>query len=324
MNINVNVKKINAIAGPWVDSDFHAKVYPQLDQAGIPIFRQETLPLTRLYDDNYWWELRAAHRIDFAVLDYHHWQYDDDVFDKYLERVASVRFPVLCIAECPFGFELPLNLPPVDFAAKLFERTRKIATAIRDKHSNTILLSPGIGLIDEKLSRFYLDYFVHNSKYFDGYAVHMCNTMREHDLGQVSSFLNQVMKILPKKLWITKWAVPAYDGKVINAQVVASSGWEPFRTRDAAQRLERSFSFIETVASAGSHWFYSGTGKDYYKPRRRVGAAEFWNPVSSAVIPLEYSHGWEYWHFLGLMNCDGEVKQMLLQSLAQIAKYANE
>ena len=322
--MNINAKKINAIAGPWVDNDFHSKIYPQLDQAGIPTFRQETLPLTRLHDDNYWWELRAAHRIDFAVLDYHHWHYDDDVFDKYLERVASVRFPVICIAECPFGFERPLQVSPEDFTTKLFERTRKLSTIIREKHPSTILLSPGIGLIDEKLSRLYLDYFMHNRQFFDSYAVHICNNMREHALGQVSSFLNQVLAISPKKLWITKWAIPAFDGKVINSQVVAPSGWEPFRMRDAAQRLERSFSFIETIAPAGSHWFYTGTGKDYYKPRRKVGSVEFWNPVASSVIPPEYSYGWEYWHFLGLMNSDGEIKQLLLQALVQIAKYKNE
>ena len=322
--MNINAKKINTIAGPWVDEDFHAKVYPQLDQAGVPTFRQETLPLTRLYDDSYWWELRAAHRIDFAVLDYHHWQYNDDVFDKYLERIASVRFPVICVAESPFGFERPLQIPPRDFASKLFERTRKICTLIREKHPGTILLSPGIGLIDEKLSRFYLDYFMHNRQHFDGYAVHICNDMREHALGQVSSFLNQVLAILPKKLWITKWAVPAFDGQVINAQVVASSGWEPFRSKDAAQRMERSFSFIETVASSGSHWFYTGTGKDYYKPKRKAGPVEFWNSNASFFTPPEYSHGWEYWHFLGLTNSDGEVKQLLLQALIQIAKHQNE
>lgn len=322
--MNINVKKINAIAGSWVDNDFHAKIYPRLDQAGIPIFRQETLPLTRLYDDNYWWELRAAHRIDFAVLDHHHWQYDDHVFDKYLKRVASVRFPIVCIAECPFGFERPLCINPKDFAIKLFERTRKLCTAIREKHPNTILLSPGIGLIDEKLSRLYLDYFIHNRRFFDGYALHICNNMREHALGQVSSFLNQVLNVLPKKLWITKWAVPAFGGKVINTQVIAPSGWEPFQIKEAAQRLERSFAFIETIASAGSHWFYTGTGKDYYKPKRQAGPEEFWNPITSAVIPQEYSYGWEYWHFLGLMDSDANIKELLLQSLLRLAKHKNE
>ncbi len=322
--LDVDAKKINAIAGPWIDNEFHSKVYPQLDQAGIPVFRQETLPLTRLYDDDYWGELRAAHRIDFAILDYHHWQYNDDVFDKYLERVASVRFPILCIAECPFGFERPLQVAPEDFAAKLFERTRKISTAIREKHSNTVLLSPGIGLIDENLSRLYLDYFMHNRQFFDGYAVHVCNNMRDYALGQVSSFLSEVLSILPKKLWITKWCIPAFDDKIVNAQVVVPSGWEPFRTRDAAQRLERSFAFIETLASVGSHWFYTGTGKDYYKPRRKAGPVEFWDSVSSSVTPQKYSYDWEYRHFLGLLNSDGEIKQLLLQALVQMARYKNE
>lgn len=321
--MNINAKKINAITGPWIDNDFYAKIFPQLDQAGVPTFRQETLPLTQLHNDNYWLELRSAHRIDFAVLDHHHWQYDDDVFDKYLERIVSVRFPIVCIAECPFGFERPLRVELKEFTIKLFERTRKIATAIRAKHPETILLSPGIGLIDEKFSRYYLDFFIHNRQFFDGYALHMCSNMREHALGQVSSFLNQVLAILPKKLWITKWAIPAFDGKVINTQVIASSGWEPFQVKEAAQRLERSFAFIETVAPMGSHWFYTGTGKDYYKPRRRAGSEEFWNPVTSAITPQDYSHGWEYWHFLGLMNSDGETKDYLLQGLCNLAKHKN-
>lgn len=322
--MNIDVKKINAIAGPWVDKDFHTKIYPRLDEAGIPVFRQEVLPLTRLYDDNYWWELRSAHRIDFAILDYHHWQYDDDVFDKYLERVASVRFPVVCLAECPFGFERPLRVDPKDFAVKLFERTREMSVAIRGKHPGTVLLSPGIGLIDEKLSRLYLDYFIHNRQFFDGYALHICGDLKEHSMGQVSSFLNQVLGILPKKLWITKWAVPSFEGKVINAQVIASSGWEPFQVKEAVQRLERSFSFIETIAPAGSHWFYTGTGKDYYRPKRQSGPQEFWNPVISAVTPQEYSHGWGHRHFLGLMDSDGNVKEPLFQGLSRLAKNQNE
>lgn len=321
--MNINAKKINAIAGSWVDGDFHAKIYPRLDEIGIPIFRQEILPLIRLYDDKYWSGLRAAHRIDFAVLDHHHWQYGDDVFEKYLERVASVRFPVVCLAECPFGFERPLQVEPKDFAIKLFERTRRISAAIREKHLGTILLSPGIGLIAEELSRLYLDYFIHNRQFFDGYALHICNNMREHALGQVSSFLNQVLEISPKKLWITKWAVPAFSGKVINTQVIASSGWEPFQMKEAVQRLERSFAFIETMASAGSHWFYTGTGRDYYRPKRKSGPQEFWSPATSSVIPQEYLHSWEYWHFLGLMDSDGSVKEPLLQGLSRLAKHKN-
>lgn len=322
--MNIDAKKINVIAGPWVDSSFHAKVYPRLDQAGVPVFRQNVLPLTRLYDDNYWGELRSAHRIDFAIVDHHHWRYDDNVFDKYLERITSVRFPIVCIAECPFGFERPLRIEPKDFAAKLFERTRKISTAMREKHPSTILLSPGIGLVDEKLRGLYLDYFIHNRQFFDGYAVHVCNNMREHVMGQVSSFLNQVLEILPKKLWITKWAVPAFEGKIINTQVVAPIGWEPFRMKEAVQRLERSFAFIETIASAGSHWFYTGTGKDYYKPRRKPGSEEFWNPAANAIIPQKYSHSWEYWHFLGIMDSDGGIKEPLLQGFFDLAKYKNE
>ena len=321
MNI-ADAKKINILEGAWVGSDYRRLVYPLLEPSNVPAFRQQVLSITRLYDDEYWGELRATHRVDIAVPDFRHWLFEDDVFDEYVNKITSVRFPVICLFESPFGFEMP-KIDREVFAKKLFERTSKLATAVREKHPETILLSPAIDAVEEKYHHQYLDYFVHNRQFFDGYAVHCCNDMVEHTLGRMSAFLNQVMDVLPKPLWITKWAVPCFDGKVINPQVIGPSGWEPYQSNAAEQRLQRSFALVESVARSGSHWFYVGIGRDFYKPRRLPGPQEFWEPWNAPVVPTSYSYGWQYWHFLGMLTADSQPKTKLINSFVRLATKHN-
>lgn len=320
--MNIDAKKINVLEGSWITENSRNLVVPQLAKAKVPFFRQQILPITKLYDDTYWGGLRLSHQIDLAIPDYRHWFFEDDIFETYIERLVSVRFPVFCIFEAPFGFEMP-RIDTEAFAKKLFERSSKLAEAIKNKHPDTVILSPAIYALSEKNTHQYLDFFIHSRHLFDGYAIHCCNDMSEHTLGKMSSFLNQVMKILPKRLWITKWAVPCFDGKVINTQVMGPAGWEPYQSNAAEQRLQRSFSLIESIAKSGSHWFYVGTGADFYKPRRVSGPNEYWASNKVPVIPEEYSYGWQYRHFLGLVTADGQVKEKLLKSFISLASKHN-
>lgn len=320
--MNIDVKKINTLGGPWVDNtDFYKSVYPQIEQYKIPFFRQRTLPITELSNDQFWGQLRSAHRIDIAIPDSRHWFLDDEDFERYVERLSSVQFPVFLIFESPFVHEIPVNLEA--FTKKLFERTSRLVAAIKEKHPSTTVLSPAIGVVKEECKNQYLDFFIQNRNLFDGYAVHCCNDMTEHVLGQVATFLNQVMNILPKPLWITKWAVPCYDGKVMSPHVIGPAGCEPYNSNTAEQRMQRSFSLIESIASAGSQWFYVGLGRDIYRPRRVPGPHEYWSQNSIPVLPEEYSHNWQYWHFLGLFTAEGQLKTSLLNSFVRFAVQNN-
>ena len=316
------LKKINVIES-WVDSNYYSITKPQIIEASIPVLRQTVLSLTRLYDDTFWKELQNEHKVDIAVPDYRHWYCDDDVFDLYVKRIASVHFPVFCMFECPFGFEYPSKLSETVFANKLFERTKKLASAIKKNFSDTIILSPAIGIIEEKFQSLYLDYFVHNRQYFDGYAVHVCSDMTDYSLGKISSLLTKIMKVLPKKLYITKWALPVFDDKIINTKSIGLSGWEPYKTKEAASRLSKSFSLIDSVTIAGSHWFYVGLGRDLYHPRQSPGGQEFWNQNKMPIVPMEYSNDWSFWHFLGMSESDGKLKEQFLSTFIKFAQKQN-
>lgn len=316
--MNIKMKKINVLTGTRMEKTYSSQIHSRFVESGVPTWCQEVLPLTQLYNDAYWWGLNASDKVYMAIPDHRHWYYDDDVFEAYVERVSSVEFPVFCLGEAPFSFEMPSRVDSKSFTKKLFERIGILAHRIRERHPSTVLLAPGIGIVPEKSIQMYLDFFVHNRQHFDGYAVHICNDMREHNLGKVSSLLNQVMKILPKKIWVTKWAVPCLDERVINPQVMASSGWQPYKQKDAVRRLEHSFTFFESMASAGSVWFYTGTDRDLYKPKKVPGCHELWQSQPTHV-PEEYSYDWQYWHFLGLLTSDGVPKDELLEGIVRLA-----
>jgi hypothetical protein len=319
--MNINAEKINVLEGAWVDSFYHKAIYPQFENASIPIFRQQVLPLLRIFDETYWANLRAAHKIHFACIDPHHWGYDDAIFGQYVERISSVFFPVVCLFESPYGLEMP-SVETVAFSEKLFERTTLLVNAIKEKHPSTIILSPAIQHTKEMYLNYYLDYFVQNRSLFDGYAVHCCNDMSEYALRKITSFLEQLMKAVPKKIWITKWGVPTHEGTIINA-VVGPSDSQPLDYKVGYQRLQRSFAVIDSLASQGSHWFYTAIGKDSYNPHRKPSPSEFWNPDMACVTPNEYSYAWQFRHFLGLATSDGKIKSSLIENFTRFAKSKN-
>lgn len=265
--------------------------------------------------------LRSSETIDIAVPDFRHWYHDDQTFQEYVDRLSSVRFKIFCLFEDPLGFERPQRIPSDLLIRKLSERVSKLASAIKEKHPTTILLSPAVGYNSQDTGG-YLDFFIDHRHFFDGYAVHCCNDLTEYSLGRLTTLLNQVMNVLPKKIWVTKWAVPCFDGKIHSTKIIGPSGWEPYTSDSAVIRLHRSFDLIESIARVGSHWFYVGTGTDAYAPRQIPGMNDCWS-YNFPTFPEDISYSWKYWHFLGLVAEDGHPKTKLLDALIRLARSKN-
>jgi len=317
----INAKKINALEGGWLNSDYNI-IKSRLVEQNIPIFRQETLPLLRLYDDGYWGGLRSVHRIDLAVLDPHHWQFDDRVFAEYVERITSVQFPAICISEYPFGYDVP-KVEINEYARKMSQRTALLATSIKRRHSDTVILSPAVGVIREEYLNTCLDYYMSNRQHFTAYAVHCCNRSDEHTLGRLTSLLTQIQKILPKELWITKWAIPSFEGQLVGSSVMGPASWEPISYKASGQRMRRTFTLLNTLSNSNSKWFYVGLGKDAYHPRLRSSCEEYWKPLTTIWRPEEYKGFWDFYHFLGMLTHDGQIKDILLNSFLSLAARHN-
>ncbi len=318
----INAKKVNVLEGDWLTDDYYKFVKPRFIEKGIPVFRQEVLPLIRLYDDAYWGGLRSVHRIDLAVLDPHHWQFSDRIFAEYIERITSVHFPAICISDYPFGYDVP-KVEIDDYARKLSQRTALLATAIKKRYADTVILSPAIGVVSEEYLDTCLDYHIDNRQHFTAYAVHCCNNSDEHTLGRLTSLLTQVLKVLPKELWITKWAIPCFEGKLVGSSVMGATSWEPINNRASGQRLRRTFTLLETLAKAQSKWFYVGAGKDAYHPRLTPSPDAYWSPLTTIWHPDAYKSTWDFYHFLGMLTHDGQIKDRLLESFISLATRNN-
>ncbi len=314
----INAKKVNVLEGDWLTKDYYELIKPQLLKQKISTFRQEVLPLIRLYDDEYWGGLRSVHRIDLAVLDPHHLQYSDRIFAEYVARIVSVQFPAICLSEYPFGYDVP-KVEIDDYAYKLSKRTEILANTIKKRHPHCIILSPAIGVVSEDSLSYCLDYFVNNRQHFTAYAVHCCNNSDEHTFGRLTSLLTQILQVLPKEIWVTKWAIPSFDGKLIGSSVMGATNWEPIGARSSGQRLRRSFSLLETLSKGNSKWFYIGMGKDAYHPHVRPSPDSYWNPLTTAWRPSSYKNVWEFYHFLGMITHDDQIKDRLLDNLISLA-----
>lgn len=318
----INARKVNVLEGDWLTTDYYKSVKPRLVKSDIPIFKQEVLPLIRLYDEEYWGGLRSVHRIDLAVLDSHHWQYSDREFADYVEKIISVHFPAVCMSDYPFGYDVP-KVEMEDYARKLSQRTALLAMAIKKRYASTVILSPAIGVVPEEHLNTCLDYYIDNRQYFTAYAVHCCNKSDEHTLGRLTSLLTQVLKVLPKELWITKWAIPSFEGKIVGSSVMGAASWEPIGYQAAGQRLRRTFMLLEALAKAKSKWFYVGMGKDAYHPRLRPSSEANWNPLTTVWRPAVYKSTWDFYHFLGMLTHDGQVKDRLLENFISLATRSN-
>lgn len=307
--------KINVLEGDWIDDPYYDFVLPKIAEAKISICKQKTLPLTRLYDNEYWGSLRV-HRVDLAVLDYRHWYYDDATFFEYVKKISEIKFPAICFSESPFGFELP-SIDISSFEKKLYERSKTFSNLIRHKQPTTVLLSPAIRvLFDYDKQERYLDYFFHNYSLFDAYSLHCCTDMKEHRLGALTAFLQQILRTSFKPTWITKWAIPSCDHGIESEKMLQPTDWKPVRSPMAVRNLRKTYDAINEVAQNNTHWFFVGVGQDIYHPNKTV-PIPYWQ-TSSLYRSDNPSTSWQPEHFMGCVDYLGAVKEKVLQGFLDL------
>ncbi len=299
--------KVNLLESD-LDKSYFNKVLPRLDQ--IPNFKEIFFPLTRLYDENFWTTVRSVERFFIARTDYRHWLYEDSVFEKYVEKIVSTNSPAIVLFDPPYETQ-PSSLNILDFEKKLFERTKYFAKMIRSHCPGTTILSPPICLVDELEDR-YLEYFVHNRTLFDVYALNCCHDFEDSSNARLFAFLNQILEVLHKPVWITQWAVPSCDHPISNALSLGPISWKPVGHAEAVKRMRDLYRSVNQICNDKTTWFYTGLGKDDYNPDGRV--SDLWTGYSKK------SDIWDFMHFTGLLAFNGSVKEQMLDSLLEISE----
>jgi hypothetical protein len=294
---------IRALEGEWSDEHYHTIIHPILS-AHLKPARQQALPITRLHDDQFWESCRNS---DIYVLDYRSWYLDQSEFYKYALQISNIQNSAIVLFENPFGVERP-NIDDSSFRGLLNSRTNLLANLIRS-HSNSKIISPAIRIFDYQTERKCLDYFINNRKLFDIYAVHCCDEMDDRNIGSLCSLLNQAMKLYPKPVWVTKWAIPCFDTPVENSM------WIPTSTEVSARQMKNIHRDICNISITGLEWFFVGTGTDKYSPTENVPLNMHSN---LPYIPDKQSLQWNKEHFLGSADYLGNVKQNILNQIIEL------
>ena len=308
--------KIHVLEGSWLGKSYQDQVLPILTKEKVPVVRERLIPISDLHSANQWASLRnEVDNIDIAVLDYHHWYYDDNMFYQYIQQVANCKFSSVCIFEHPYGWERPRNVDLYSFEKKLSDRTKLVCKLLRLKSPNTKLVSPAIRVLDADIQKRYLNYFIQHRYLFDIYAVHCCTEITDHSLGALSSFLNQVLKMLTKTVWITRWSVPSCDDKIISSQIVQATEWDQISTIEASAKLKTMYKIINEVTSGHTNWFFTGVGKDMYHPAKQP--PDIWN-VNRTYLSDEVSSNWQPEHFIGAITHDNKIKHQIINSFLEL------
>lgn len=313
--------KINIIEGDWIDKTWWSKdanpgsVFRRLQSAGFKIFKELVLPFNRLYDDHFWGGLQSAHNIFLAKIDFRHWYYDDDEFQEYVRKVSSIKFPAVMLGDSPYGFEKPGQVSLRSFEKKLFDRTKILSQTIKNNHPETKIVSPSISLVDFDVKDMYLEYFLHNRNRFDVYSLDYTYDITEQSTASLTALLNEVLRVLPKDVWITRWAMSACDELVQNPFSIAPSLWKPLNELEASMRLKIGFETIESITGGRSKWFYSGCSKDEYHPSGKV-IESLWR--KHPHLYKDNSTSWNYSNFMGLITYKNVIKEPLLEALIEL------
>ncbi len=319
----MELSKINVMEGEWTDEHYYKSLLPLIQDADIPSVRCEVLPITRLHDETYWGGLRSIHRIDIAMLDPRQWYLDDDDFYAYIREVSRIKFSAISLFEHPYGLDRPRLIDLDSFERKLFERTKIAVQIIRGKQGSDIqIISPAITDTNVEYHDRYVDYFMHHRNSFDVYALHLCNDMQEPTIGRVVGLLNQILRILPREVWVTKWAIPSVDHKVSTSGIVGETSWQPLSQAAASQRLRHTFTVTEAATKRKCQWFYSGMCQDAYSPRHVPSPVDFWG--KSMVYDVDaYNYEWGFQHFLGMFDYQNNIKDGLFGTFIDLAKMQN-
>lgn len=253
-------------------------------------------------------------------LDWRHWLYDDRVFYNYIKNVASLRLPYVLLSESPLGYERPQQILLSAYEAKLYERTKLAYEVIKETSPETTIISPAIDILPEYISSHYLDYFLHNRQYFDVYSMHCCYDLSERNLAKLDAFLTSVLRVLVKPLWVTRWAVPSCDHMITNHHSTDYVKGSFLKAEQAAKKLVETYEVIEKITHKNSIWFYM-LSPDLYpfvKPED-----EWWLPPESLLYrPISLSGAWDFYHFLGIVDCEGNPKEPIINAVNKLIENA--
>jgi len=313
------LSKINAFYTGKVplSQRFRKIIYPQLAQV-MPVCSRQVIPLTDCASDDSCFNVEP----EFYSLDYRHWYYDEDVFEKYIEKIITYKPKRLFIFDNPFDHERPWTIDIRTFSRRLNQRARKLVEIIRKESPETMTIASWISVVEDAVRTTYVKFVGSHIDLFDAYSVLCVNDMTDISLGLVSSTLFELRRIEQKPTFLL-CAVPAGKIESQSKRGVQQAVFEPMVEQDASQRLKQIFELFKNITQNEFYMLYLGIDRDAYDPNKKSVPDDFWqNSIPIDMYIHEYK--WDWFHFLGLLNYNDRVKSYLLKALIGLSKKENE
>lgn len=302
------IPKISALAFPYSDSTGEG--------FGLPLLNCEMVPLFSLYSPRYWMFIQAEEH-DVIRMDPRHWYYDDETYQYYVERLASLSARAVLVFDSPFTYEKPVYFPDRLFEDFVARRAEILYNEFKKRNSKAKLISPAVsGGIGEENEHRTVAFLVNHHSLFDAIAVHCFGELAQRELAHLSKLLGNVLSPAPKPVWVTHWCVSA--GSSVSKRP-KGSGYLPLPMDEAARRLIDSYRTIDIMCHGKTVWFYAGLAGDIYAPELR-SPSDYADPRRAFEITKGRGglKEWDAFHFLGLISTEGIVKDEICKALKSL------
>lgn len=310
------MNRINALWGDWCSHGILVNNIPIsafLLSQKINIYKEITIPFCRLYDNDFSVSLGTVPSAFLAKVDFRHWYFSDRDFQHYARLVSKLSIPSVMFCESPYGHEYPRQSDIISFEKKLYERTKIFVDIIKNINPNMKIVSPAIQTIGQYDDMF-MEYLIRHRDLFDVYSFYCTNFSTEMESASLFARLNEVYRLLPKDVWVLRWAVPSNEEVPL---YLISEDCSLLSPAVAAGKLKLVYDNVNLITKGNATWFYSGLFMDANP--NVVDSPSLWKnyfphlPSDNSVFQSS--------HFMGIASHTNIVKQEILDMIIKLKSH---
>lgn len=280
------------------------------EYCSMPLSYQAIGSLPIVFDDEQYADLIELN--DIIILDSQHWYYDDDVFEKYINKLAEAKFFAVRIADSMWNMEFPVSYRPDSFLKTAIDRTKKLYNVFQKKSPGTCIVSPTIEEVREEDRSLVIDYFRACSKCFAVYGF-ACdfNPLQESIVAKHTALLNSVLTCGNLPIWVVRWCMASHQTAVMSHKIGGEQLEIPTYI-GAARRFRQIYDLVNSLGSV-YEWFFTGAGQDSFSISKKPSETCYWR---RGHVEMD---DWDHRHFGGLYNYEGQLKKPVIQAFVNLA-----
>jgi len=136
-------------------------------------------------------------------------------------------------------------------------------------------------------------------------------------LGVLSSLTHEVLSILHKPVWVTRWSIPTCDHDIKDKNSLEKLDLNLLSSRSAVNKMLKYYEAINDIARDEIFWFYGGLNKDVYSASRSVCSIKSKFMSIFCNVHQEMA-SWNEYCFMGIGDYKGSIKNHVFSMLEDL------